>query len=58
MDEEYDVIVLGTGLTVSSQASFALRRNKKKKIDCANFHSHDYFIQTLQARYPPIYASL
>lgn len=31
MDEEYDVIVLGTGLTVSSQASSSLHRNKKKR---------------------------
>lgn len=42
MDEEYDVIVLGTGLTVSSQTSFALHRNQKEKEkeknECANFH--------------------
>lgn len=30
MDEEYDVIVLGTGLTVSSQASF---------YSCTNAHT-------------------
>ncbi len=42
MDEEYDVIVLGTGLTVSSQASFTLHGNKqKKRIDYRSglFHS-------------------
>lgn len=26
MDEEYDVIVLGTGLTVSSQAAFGAQK--------------------------------
>lgn len=58
MDEEYDVIVLGTGLTVSSQASFALRSNKKqnkKTINCANFHM--IILARLWARYPPIYPS-
>ena len=47
MDEEYDVIVLGTGLTVSSQASFALHGDR-----------NDFFSVIIlarpEARYPPI----
>lgn len=35
MDEEYDVIVLGTGLTVSSQPPFPLRRNDIS-VDCVS----------------------
>lgn len=46
MDEEYDVIVLGTGLTVSNQDSFALRRDKE---DWLCELSRDYLSQTRPA---------
>lgn len=40
MDEEYDVIVLGTGLTVSRQSGLlsALHGDKKNRAGCVNFH--------------------
>lgn len=49
MDEEYDVIVLGTGLTVSSRASSAFFDTLKTEVIARSFHIfffNYYFSQT------------
>lgn len=57
MDEEYDVIVLGTGLTVSSQSGLLCActgtKKKQNRAGCVNFHVVIMGSESTQARYPP-----
>lgn len=53
MDEEYDVIVLGTGLTVSSQSGLICACTETKNgAGCENFHVVTIGQRVDAGRYP------